>query len=118
MNENKIVRKILSVIDEYQNCNVNCNKVMNNWIITGVDNKLFLEFSIINNTVTFNEVLLINKRKGTLSEIVNFINKNGFDVIIVSVITPQMFKFCEKHKFKLYERGIGFGTYIKKAKNT
>ena len=114
--ENKLVESILKILKQEQDSNIQCSKVFKSWILTNTSGSLMIEFSIISNRVIFNVVKLPKRRKGTLSRITNLIIDNNLDIQVVSVTTPEMFRFCEKYEFSLMERDIGFGTFIKRYK--
>lgn len=113
LKENKLVKKILKALSSSQKCSLNCRKVINSWIIDSNDGELLLEFCVTDNEVTFNTVTLKQKRKGTLTGIVNSILRNNMKVSFISVMTPEMYYFCDKNKFELYDKGFGFGSYRK-----
>lgn len=116
LKENKIVKKIMKMLSASQHCVLNCKKVINNWIIDSDDGELLLEFSVVDNEVTFNTVSLKKKRKGTLTGIVNTLLREKMSVAFISVMTPEMYHFCDKNGFELYDKSFGFGSYRKKCK--
>lgn len=111
--ENALVKKIIKLLSYTQNCKLNCEKVINSWIISSSNSDLLLEFQVTSKEVTFNTVNLNEKRKGTLTSIVNAILKEKMSVAFISVMTSEMYHFCCKNDFMLYDKSFGFGSYRK-----
>lgn len=112
--ENELVKKIIEILERKQECNVNCQKVFRNWVLQSESNDLFMEFSIIDKSIEINEINLTNKRRGTMTDILNVIKEYCKSITIVSVMTPEMYKFCDKNGFETNGDGFGFGTYVKR----
>lgn len=111
--EEVIVAKILDILKSKQGSDIGSEKVANTWVIVNDDGELYIEFSLFDETFIINEIRLRNKRRGTLTEIVNYLQGVGRSIYIVSVITEEMYEFCKKNKFQRQEGGLGYGNFIK-----
>lgn len=111
--ENTLVKEIIKILTRKQDCKIDCMKVMDKWLLTSESKKLDFEFTVTDEAVTVKMVKFPKKRKGTMTAIVKCILDFGKDIVVKSVITPEMYYFCDKNNFKLQSKSVGFGDYIK-----
>lgn len=111
--EEEIVGEILDILKSKQGSDIGSEKIANTWVIVNDDGELYIEFSLFDEIFIINEIRLKHKRRGTLAEIVNYLQSIERGIYIVSVMTEEMHEFCKKNKFEKQDGGLGYGNFIK-----
>lgn len=115
-----IASKVRKIMEENEETKIQIvaqqKPITSSFILYSNEKDTFMEFHTIKGSeVVIHEIVLENKRVGTLSSILNLFSKEYKSLTIVSVLTEEMLNFCNKNNFinEKKEQGFGYGNFKK-----
>lgn len=104
--DEKTISRLMTLLQEKEKCNVELRRGIREYWFLGCKTETELRILILFDIqITVSRVNFINKRQGTMTEVLAIIEQFCLDnkisrIVIQSVETPEMSKWCFKNDFK------------------